>query len=365
MPRRTIGSDHIANPESLMPQMLRDYIEGNLDQTRFLFRATVVQVDQVGGQIELTPENPRNTIRARIITNGYNATTLDDDLPIFWPMFPHLQMPIKENEMVYVVFEDPGRTHGLWLTRIPTPADLDSKNFVKGSKPYQESEVNGLGEISADKAVAGTSEEPTAVDTDPDFAIEDVPDFTARVGDHVIHGSNNTIVVFGRDRPGDVDSGEAGPGAGVIDIVAGRQSEDMSDADESRVLVARKSDVDTNMDVGAVGAPGTSGVGPVATIGLKSDQIRVVARQGMKVVVTGGDLVLEGANIIIGDQATEKAVLGTTLKSLLSSLIDAIENIVVNTPAGPSAPPVVNQAQFEAIKNQLDTALSNTVVVKG
>jgi len=73
-----------------------------------------------------------------------------------------------------------------------------------------------------------------------------------------------------------------------------------------------------------------------------------------------------GKKVNIGDgavNANEAGVLGTTLKSLLEQIIDAINTITVPTPAGTSGTPV-NAPQFIAIKSQLQTMLSQTIQVK-
>lgn len=63
------------------------------------------------------------------------------------------------------------------------------------------------------------------------------------------------------------------------------------------------------------------------------------------------------------DQTTDPAVLGNELKGILTQMIGAIEAITVFTAVGPSSVPI-NIPQFEAIKQQLDTILSDTVFVK-
>lgn len=82
----------------------------------------------------------------------------------------------------------------------------------------------------------------------------------------------------------------------------------------------------------------------------------------------GNIFVVNRANskIHIGDgaeNANEPVVLGETLKGLLESLIDAIKAMTVPTPAGPSGT-AINFAQFDAVKGQLQTMLSQTVDTK-
>jgi len=63
------------------------------------------------------------------------------------------------------------------------------------------------------------------------------------------------------------------------------------------------------------------------------------------------------------DTANEPALLGTTLKGLLEQLIDALTALTVPTGVGPSGTPI-NAAQFQAVKAQLQRALSQTVNLK-
>ncbi len=370
--KKQLNRNDVLNPERVLSNLLRDYTEGKLDDGRFLFRASVVAIDTVGGQFESNPANPKHSIKARIITDGYDSYTSDDDLTVFWPMFPFVSYPLKEREHVYVIFEDERKECGLWLTRIPEPADIDSKNFTAGITKYVQRPENQLTEDQAEKIVQDLSGDPTIIEVSPEFQIEENVSFTPRVGDHVVYGSNNTIIVLGRDRPGNKESGNL-EDAGTVDIVVGRTTpEDMNQAtDKSRIYISSKTDVDTNLSqTGDANVPDAQ---QIAAIAIKSDQIRVVARNGMKIVVEGGNLtikasgnaVIDGENVFIGPStSTEAAVLGNALKTILEGLIDQINTITVTTPAGPSTPPILNAAAFTALKAQLSTILSQTIKVK-
>ena len=81
----------------------------------------------------------------------------------------------------------------------------------------------------------------------------------------------------------------------------------------------------------------------------------------------GDDIVFDSPKIHLGnDDAMEPLVLGNLWVDVMSSLIDAISNIVVSTAVGPSIPPVVNKAQFDAIKSLITnkTHLSDFVFSK-
>jgi hypothetical protein len=303
------------DPSRVLSNLINDYIEGYLDDYTFLFRAVVVAIDYEGGKLEGpepgdngrkdTTPNPKGSIKARVISKAMDKNTEVEDLPVFWPMFPHDVMPIKEGEHVYVVFEDATeKTHGLWLSRIPEPHNVSNPNYTPGNKKFIEYKENEFDKLSEAQAIQDTDNEKTE---DPkvnkeEFVLEDGPpdegpvkSFRPRVGDRAIEGSNNALIVIGRDRPKDVKEGEKEE-AGTIDIVTGRQDpEDMNmETDKSRVYISSKTDIDTNFKIsdlsseyGAIEKPPEESA--AASIGIKSDEVRVFARENFKVVVGGGD----------------------------------------------------------------------------
>lgn len=109
-------------------------------------------------------------------------------------------------------------------------------------------------------------------------------------------GAHNTYIVFGRDRPAGWDSGYGGKGhnkAGAIDIVVGRVSTfdatEYTDkyvnpsigADASRIYLSQKADIDEYYGI----KPGKTGMSQaLAAIAMKSDDIRIVARNSIKIV---------------------------------------------------------------------------------
>lgn len=147
-------------PELFFSELLKKSARGVLrestDYVQFLFRAVVVAVDVEGGKLEnpdadgrLThvvdgrsfdvparagPTNPRNSVKARILSDGYDQFVHDDRLRVFWPfMQEHVSAPIKPGEHVYVVFEDPGMEHGLWIAKVP---GHENANYFKGESSY-------------------------------------------------------------------------------------------------------------------------------------------------------------------------------------------------------------------------------------
>ena len=118
--------------------------------------------------------------------------------------------------------------------------------------------------------------------------------------------NGNAAIVFGRDRPSTQASGKGGKGASnanTIDIVVGRMACKQKDiesgkieavdphfsCDASRIYISQLTDVDLNFGLAAgvagrgdeiMGRPSPSR----AAIGIKSDKVRVIAREGVKIV---------------------------------------------------------------------------------
>jgi len=309
MARSPITQQDILNPSRLLDNMINDYIAGKLDGNNVIYRVSVTKVDMEGGKLRKDPANPRNSIQGRIVSGRFNRATPDEDLPVFWPLFPFDVMPIKEGEEVYVLFEDAiHKKHGLWITRVPENNNIDNRNLVLGSKKYEkELQDSVLAEGLAQGALVKVKK---AVQS-KDFAIEvdDIPPFLFRTGDRGLEGSNNTLVLMSRDRNDTIDSGTEKK-AGAIFLVAGRTKPKELDleSDNSMLVVSMMSDMDSNMKIEAGKSAGAS-----AVIAAKSDEIRIVARKGMKIVVSGdGDLHIEsGGEIQIKTPGKVKIDAGT------------------------------------------------------
>jgi hypothetical protein len=126
-----------------------------------------------------------------------------------------------------------------------------------------------------------------------DVVTESVPPFDRRLGDYVVQGSNNTIIICGTDRagsdPASVDEGlgtlEAqggGKGTGTVHIISGRQDPSGDpdlDKDLSYIYVSMKTNADTNTGLGSI--QGTTDGTPAVIV--KSDVIRQIYRQNMKI----------------------------------------------------------------------------------
>lgn len=182
--------------------------------------------------------------------------------------------------------------------------------------------------------------------------VEPVPNYNSTPSEKVIKNENNAWVVLGRDRPAGRYSGYSGKGAtgaGSVDIVVGRGSPDPRDVDEegntlftdpnfqqdaARVHVSQRTDIDKNFNLpeGKVGnSTGKSGVG------IKGDAVRLVSREGMK-LVTGTDNensqggmvgTVSGIDLIAGgdDSDLQPIPKGDNLKEALDRIVSHINSL--------------------------------------
>ena len=128
------------------------------------------------------------------------------------------------------------------------------------------------------------------------FICEPIPFYDKTESEIVIKNNNNAWIVLGRDRPSTPASGYGGMGGtqcSSIDLVAGRMSSvdggPKSDtwaspnftSDAARIYISQRTDIDENFNLvdGGVGnSKAKSG------IGIKADAVRIVAREGIKLV---------------------------------------------------------------------------------
>ena len=128
------------------------------------------------------------------------------------------------------------------------------------------------------------------------FICEPVPFYDKTETEKVIKNNNNAWIVLGRDRPSTPASGyggQSGTQCASIDLVAGRMSSvdggPKSDtwaspnftSDAARIYISQRTDIDENFNLvdGGVGnSKAKSG------IGIKADDVRIIARNGIKLV---------------------------------------------------------------------------------
>ena len=302
MSRSRLTSKDLQNPNQIFAKLINDYVAGRLGGEPALLKVSVLEIDHVGGELAgpgtlrpKEPPNPKGSFVGRIISASADRYTPKDKLTVYWPINQHAIPPIKESEHAYVFFEDLRNIHGVWLCRVPEPKEIHDLNLTPGTKRFVEDSDNKIDNNGgAEQAVQDLDYDPGVAKTDPNFVIEeDIPEFLARSGDHVLHGSNNSMIVLSHDRIDTPDSGIKEK-SGTIDLVAGRVGEDPNIADDAaRIYISAKTNGDTNF----VG-PGDA-IDDASYVVVKADEVRLVARNNLKVSVEAGE-----TTIIIAEDGT-------------------------------------------------------------
>lgn len=332
---------------------------------------------------------PRNAIIARQVAS--NSSSPIESAMILYPFFPpNMSLPCKPGEHVWVMFEDPTGNRkdlGYWMCRIVTAGHAEDVNHTHHHRQHDQSFIPGLKDVFAGTddpiyefrngsvgysdgerftvpetaTLPGDESSYKSVMTESDggrmATYEPVPRYRKRPSDYVLEGTNNTLIVLGRDRTGPVATYTADPtrgqvpsvpeidvqdtGAGSIDLVAGRgQSPTTSGKavdndlpakeigkaakdvqlnegdpdfifDRSRILISQKTPVDSNFNLSGFneefaagkfqgGASAKTGITDDTTSGgdgaivIKSDKLRFIARSDVEILVTSFDRDDEG-----------------------------------------------------------------------
>lgn len=185
-----------------------------------------------------------------------------------------------------------------------------------------------------------------------DKQIESIPEYISSPCEHIIKNEAGSFIVLGRDRPKDRTSGYSGKGdtqCASVDIVVGRlgsrarktneQNEQMYvdpsfELDAGRIYISQKTDIDDNFSL-VSGKVGNSKIR--SAIALKADGIRIIAREGIK-LVTGVDRInsqggeirsVYGIDLIAGnnDKGIQPIPLGDNLRAALEKLTGLVENL--------------------------------------
>ena len=160
--------------------------------------------------------------------------------------------------------------------------------------PLQDTESNPDRIADFGKSIPDIESGHTAAGLNNQFMPEQIPNFVSAENEKVIAGRSNSWIVLGRDRPSNMVSGYGGQGAtsaGSIDLVVGRQPFDSQTnvdpnfiTDAARIHISQTTDVDKNFNL-AAGSIGR--IDGRSAIGMKADEIRVVGRNGVKIITEG------------------------------------------------------------------------------
>jgi len=183
----------------------------------------------------------------------------------------------------------------------------------------------------------------TLVGVGCDHLVEPVPTFNIAPCERIKQGENNTFIVLGRDRPAGEYTGYGGKGhmkCGTVDIVAVSDggieltpvlANPNFELDAARIYVSQKTDVDENFRLPS-GEVGDS-IGKSA-VALKADGIRIIGREGVK-IVTGVDSynsrgapigTIPGIDLIAGGVRDQDPGLQPLVKG--DNLVEALEQML-------------------------------------
>jgi len=216
---------------------------------------------------------------------------------------------------------------------------VTDKNKVPCSDGIRRESLSALG-VSLMDGIAG------------DPLMEGVPGFIQTATERVYAGGNNTFIVLGRDRPHNRLSGYGGAGytqAGTIDIVAGRFGADAKsvfpdcekawvnpsfDRDAARIYISQRTDVDRNFKLAGGRIHHADNRSAIA---LKADGIRIIGREGIKLITKSDALNSQGApitkvtgiDLIAGNDDSNLAPLvrGDRITDALSKIVAHIDKL--------------------------------------
>ena len=194
--------------------------------------------------------------------------------------------------------------------------------------------------------------------------LEKVPEFNQAPTEKVLQGKGtNAWIVLGRDRPKAPATGYGGIGAtqcGAIDLCVGRVGDyktitqtvnrgggDRTQTkkrvlladndfvrDAARIYISERTDIDDYFGIQPGMAGGLNGL---SAIGIKADAVRIIAREGIKLVTRtdemnskGGDTdAVMGIDIIAGNDASklQPMVKGENLRDLLRYMCEDTRNL--------------------------------------
>lgn len=302
-----------------------------VDQNKILYFEHSLGVSN----IQLASVLPRNTIVAKRVIDS--TTPASAPAMFLFPFFPPaISLPCQPGEHVWVMFENQSGTKndlGYWMCRIVEPGFVEDANHThpprindpafnpsikdqfEGTNALKYEFRNGRADIRdgerytiAETATLHGDEDiyeklATQTDAAKISMLEPVPRYRKRPSDIALEGSNNSLIVLGRDRSGAVASYHVdektkiksafgtpepdvvGPSAGMIDMVVGRgqnsitggtevesfsikgqktgfkeigkSAPELSEAegdpdfstDKSRILIAQRTRVDSNFGI--------------------------------------------------------------------------------------------------------------------
>ena len=215
----------------------------------------------------------------------------------------------------------------------------------KVAAPLQDRQKNQTKITELEESIPQINQGITGKGLNNEPIFEPIPQYAPATCERVITNSTNASIVIGRDRPSNKASGYGGQGAtgaGSIDIVCGRGPLDSSKAvdpnfitDAARIHISQTTDVDKNFGLadGRVGR-----IDGRSAIGMKADEIRIVGRNGIKIITEGrgvgnskgGNIKSTvGIDLIAGNDSEnlQPIPLGNTLVACLTDMTGLMDDL--------------------------------------
>ena len=204
--------------------------------------------------ISLGDMMPANTVIGRIVSNEGGQVAQTNLIIMPW-FSSHHMLPVKPGEIVNILYDDyenTGAQMPFWVSRRSSPGTIEDVNFTHHDRIYDPTQNPGqyaLADRDKTGPDVGGPGFPNGAGTDRSKTIEDddetgedayeaikknseayglhetepVPRFIKKPGDHVLQGSNNTLISLGQDRNGENDNEDnILKFSGTIDVVVGR-----------------------------------------------------------------------------------------------------------------------------------------------
>ena len=206
---------------------------------------------------------------------------------------------------------------------------MTTKKNVDRDSLSEEIKESIAASTAANPGIAGTSN------------IEPIIDFEMAQRDKV-YSNDDSYIVLGGDRVSSLASGYGGSGdtgAHMIDLVVGRDPTVSGNpsfkGDAARIYISQRADLDNYFGLVA----GNVGMSKKrSAVGIKADGIRIVGREGVKIVTMGkgtmnslGDKIqtYTGIDLIAGndDQTSEPIAKADKVTEVLNAVMDSLEDI--------------------------------------
>ena len=128
---RAVVIDLISDPAYLTDEELSDLFSEISNPGILSGNASVPAYDpEVDEVSKLRVLIPRNSLKIQVVTGGAGKGTLSPSL--CFPFFsPHVQLPVKPGEQVWIYNDNPGSPYLYWMSRIAGPGFVDDINIAK------------------------------------------------------------------------------------------------------------------------------------------------------------------------------------------------------------------------------------------